>query len=203
MRKLFVVAMLATMLLSIAAIAQPIDPDPDQFGIYFDLNATNNFDPSIAAGGSINIYLMVTNPSAPQIMAWECKVVWDQMGGGFFGSWAFANNGINVGDVSNPANLLFAVGTGANPIVTTPATLLATWSGYYAYGTGSTFTIQPYPGTASFDPPAPGYAIDEVNLQPCGVTSGSFDAPCAAFGAAAEPVANQDMSWSNVKSLFR
>ncbi len=175
---------LVLVLLSVVAVgglAQPVTTCPNTMGIYFDTEATV-YCSDAAAGGPLTFYLMITNPTGDQIAAWECKVEWDQMGGGFFGNWTFANDGINVGDTSDPLNTLLAVGVGANPIQPQPATILATWSGFFGYGTGSVFKITPYPDTASFDPPAPGYAIDEVNLQACGVSSGDFDLPVAAIG---------------------
>ncbi len=201
MKKLLAMVAVATMLMAVTAVAQ-VDTDPDQFGIYFDTDATVYCSDAVA-GGPLTFYLMITNPSGDQIAAWECRVEWDQMGGGFFGNWTFANNGINVGDLSDPMNQLFAVGVGANPIVPAPATILATWSGFFGYGTGSVFKITPYPDTASFDPPAPGYAIDEVNLQACGVSSGDFDLPVAKIGPDCGVVADEATSWSQVKDLYR
>ncbi len=204
MKKFLALAAIATLLAGVA-IAQPADSDPDQMGIYFDTDATVYDDPGLAPGGQINIYVMLTNPTGAQVSAWEARVIWDQMGGGFFGNWTLANNGLNVGDLSDPMNLLFAVGTGAEPIITSPATILATWSGYYAYGTGSCFYITEYPGTQSFpDELLPGYAVDEFTLIPCGVSSGDKTLPVASFGAGCPGVvANQDVSWSNVKDLYR
>ena len=205
MRKFFALVLVAAMALATTVIAQPIDTDPDQMGIYFDTEATVFCDPDMAPGGQISIYLMLTNPTGPQISAWEAKVVWDQMGGGFYGSWTLANGGLNVGDITDPMNLLFAVGTGAQPIITTPATILAQWDGYYAFGSGSTFYVQHYPGTQSFpNEQLPGYAVDEYTLIPCGISSGDENVPCAAFGAGqCAPIANDQMSWTNVKDLYR
>ena len=158
--------------------------DANVMGIYFDTDANLYDAPDMAAGGQINIYLMVTNPTGAQISAWEARVVWDQMGGGFYGSWTLANGGLNVGDLNDPMNLLFAVGTGADPIIATPATILATWSGYWAFGPGSCFYVTHYPGTQSFpDEQLPGYAVDEYTLVPCCIASGSEDLPVASFGA--------------------
>ncbi len=205
MRKFLALVVIASLALSAVAIAQPVDPDPNQMGVYFDTDATVNCAPDLAPGGQISIYLMLTNPTYPQVSAWECRLIWDQMGGGFYGSWTLANGGLNVGDLTNPMNLLFAVGTGAQPIVTSPATILAQWDGYYAFGSGSTFTLTQYPGTQSFpNEQLPGYAADEYTLVPCGVSSGSVDVPCAAFGAGqCAPIANEDTSWSNVKELYK
>ncbi len=199
MRKKLVATLVAVLALSAVAVAQP--SGNDIMGIYFDPDATQ-FCSEQQANSALTFYLLLVNPTGAQITAWECKVEWDQLDGGFFGNWTFANDGINVGDTSDPLNTLLAVGVGANPIQTQPVTLLATWSGFWGSGTeGSVFKVQPYPGTASFDPPAPGYAVNDVDSVPCGVPSGDFDLPVARITQTCGLPA-ETSSWSGVKALY-
>jgi len=199
MRKVIVLTVIALM-----TAGSSLAWTPDQMGIYFDTDATVYDDPGVAAGDQISIYIMLTHPSHPEVAAWECQVVWDQMGGLFFGSWALTNNGVNVGDISDPMAMNFAVGTGAQPIQTSDATILATWSGIFASGTGSCFYVKEYPGGSFPDEHLPGYAADETTLVPCGISSGSPDQPVASFGNGCPGiVGNNETAWSTVKTLYR
>ncbi len=175
---------------------------PDVMAVAFDPQGTLTCADQITAGGDLSVYLLLLDASQPQVSAWECRLEWDQMGGTFVGAWELANNGLNIGDLSDPADLLFAVGTGAQPIATGGVTVLAHWSGLFLSGSGSRFYLHPYPGTQSFpDEQLPGYAADAATLVPCQIASGDESAPVALLGSAC--AGSEDLSWSDVKNRYQ
>ncbi len=67
-----------------------------------------------------------------------------------------------------------------------------------------TFTVLPFPGSATF-PDSPGYVDGEdVGIVvPCGVSTGyPYGSYCAAINIGGV-VANEDMTWGDVKALYR
>ncbi len=130
---------------------------------------------------SIDLYLVVRNPTWFQIQAWELRLQGDGAEQ-LFGSWDYFG-GIQIGDVNDWSDARFIVGTGANPLVPNANNdvILAHFSGFLSGTDPITFRIGPIPGSQSFDPPAPGYAGDENNLFPCTVCSGDFDTPVLAI----------------------
>ena len=67
MKKLIVLLLTGLMATSAFAV---IDPDNDMLGVYFDLNADSN---CLDIGPSIPffVYVMITNPTAPQVRGLE------------------------------------------------------------------------------------------------------------------------------------
>ena len=174
----------------------------DMMAISFDPGGELRCADRITAGSQLDIYLLLLEPSQPQVIAWECMVQWDQMGGTFVGDWELAGDGLNIGDLSDPTSLLFAVGTGANPLATSAVTILARWSGLFLSGDGSRFYLHPYPGTQSFpDDGLPGYAAGEDVLVPCDIASGDENTPVALLGSAC--AGSEDLSWGGVKQLYQ
>ena len=200
MRKFPALVMITLLTLVTLATANPVDPDPDQMGIYFDDGATLFDVPDWDPPRPINIYIMLTRPTCDQIWTWQCRVIWDQMGV-FSGNWYI--NGINFGDLTDPMNLVFKV-MYPTPSTTTMATILATWSGYWTSGPGACFYITDIPDQDSFDDPSPiGYG-DGTTFYQCGVSSGDQALPVASLGIGCSPIVeNHEQSWSTIKKMFR
>lgn len=72
----------ALVVASLAAVAEPIDPDPDGMSFYFDTEATDyclHLDywlPGIEPGPTATAYLIVTRPDTPHpsVLAWEAHI---------------------------------------------------------------------------------------------------------------------------------
>jgi len=181
--------------ISSATIAQ-IDPDPDGIGIYFDEGATQVVT-TVPVGESVNAYLIATNPSQPGTLAlWEASVVPSGPGlvvGGPVGGFNMSTN--------MPGNPSYGFSVSMNDPYPTlqPITILATLGitvldegaiGLHVFGGGSL--------------DLPNYRVDDMYgpdniLYP---SSGSCNVPVAMINGA-DPVANEQRSWSVVKSIFR
>jgi hypothetical protein len=197
MKKLLALAAIA--LLAGSAFAQ-IDPDPDGMGVYFDMEGLVNCQEVAFTGGPqfVNAYLLLTNPSGAQVLAWEARVISD-IASLSPGSWVL-NGGLNVG--TDPD---FIVGMGSNAhLVTGPTVLLASRSVMFFMITGeyAIFTVKGVPGSASFPDGTPGYQAVLGVMTPAQSPTGSFDAPQSFVNGSCSVVANEDMAWGSVKSLY-
>ncbi len=204
MRRVCVLAITISMAFSIGAHAQ-VSPCPDGFGVYFDTGATS-FNVTYPGGfAPINVYLMITRPSGAFIRAWECTIV-ETNNFTVAGTWAL-NGGLDVdGDA-----LDFVVGMGTTPHAAAPAIILASKTMYGAApgaGSAATFTVRGVAGSVSF-PTQPGESINPPGYvhtlginTPCQVLTGIMAAPQAYINSNCMVVANEDMSWSNVKALY-
>jgi hypothetical protein len=196
MKKLLALAAIAV--LASSAFAQ-VDPDPDGMGVYFDMNATMNCK-TIAFTGTpilVDAYLLLTNPSGAQVLAWEAKIV-SNVAALSPGNWAI-NGGLNVGTGEN-----FIVGMGGTPhFAGTEPVLLASRQMMFFMVTGesATFTVMGVPGSTSFDG-TPGYQAILGVMTPCQSPTGSFTAPQSFVNGSCDVVANEDMAWGSVKSLY-
>ena len=196
MKKLLALAAIAAF--ATTAFAQ-IDPDPDGMGVYFDMEGAANCKEIVFNGAPIMVdaYLLLTNPSGAQVLAWEARVISD-VAALSAGTWAL-NGGLNVG--SDPD---FIVGMGATPhMVTGPTVMLASRQIMFFMVTGeyATFTVQGVPGSASFDG-TPGYQAVLGVMTPAQSPTGSYDAPQSFVNGSCDVVANEDMAWGSVKSLY-
>jgi hypothetical protein len=191
--------LLALVVFATTAFAQ-IDPDADGMAVYFDMEGMELCKSVEFTGGPqfVNSYLLLTNPSGAQVLAWEARVISD-IASLSPGSWVL-NGGLNVG--TDPD---FIVGMGANPhIVTGNTVLLASRSVMFFMITGefAIFTVQGVPGSASFPGGTPGYQAILGVMTPAQSPTGSFDAPQSFANASCDIVANEDMTWGSVKSLY-
>lgn len=198
MKKLL--ALLAIALIASSAMAQ-VDPDPDGVGVYFDLGGTTFEKNTVAPFESVTAYLLVTNPSDPAgVAGWEMVI--NVAGGAVAPAWTLSA-GLDVDSDPNA----FQVGIGLAPLALPagPTVLLATWVGFVMAPTDViSFTILPVPGSVSFDN-APGYASgDNAGLLiPLQVSSGfPYGAPSALINSTGV-VANENMSFGQVKNLFQ
>ena len=187
--------------LACVILAGPGWAQQDVMTIAFDAGGEVTCADAIAPGAMFDIYLLLLDASHPQVAAWECMVQWDQMGGSFAGQWEITNNGLNIGDLSDPEAMLFAVGIGANPLNTGGVTVLAHWNGLFLSGTGSRFYLHPYPGGSFPNEGLPGYAADTSTLVPCSIASGDESTPVALLGEAC--AGNAERTWSAVKRDYQ
>lgn len=199
MKKLL--AMLAVALLASGAMAQ-IDPDADGMGIYFDTEGTIFEMNTAAPFEQITAYLLITRPSATDgVSGWEAYVT--GAAGLTAGSWTLAG-GLDV-DASAEG---FQVGIGTGPLALPygDTVVLATLSGFVMTPTTPiALYVDGVPGSTTF-PNSPGYAggTDAGDLRACQVSSGTgAGMPVACINGACSVVANEDMTFSNVKALFR
>ncbi len=198
MKKLLALTAIALLAFSVSASAQ-VDPDPDGFGIYFDTGA-NTFNVSYPGGfAPINVYLMITRPSGAFIRAWECTIV-ETNNFTVPGTWAL-NGGLDVdGDAMD-----FVIGMGLTPHPAASAIVLASKTMYGAApgaGSAATFMVKGVAGSISFPAGQPGYVHTLGINTPCQVPTGIMTAPQACINTPCMVVANEDMSWSNVKALY-
>ena len=198
MKKLLVLTAIALLAFSVSASAQ-VDPDPDGFGVYFDTGATS-FNIAYPGGfAPINVYLMITRPSGAFVRAWECTIV-ETNNFTVQGTWTL-NGGLDVdGDAMD-----FVVGMGTTPHPAANAIVLASKTMYGAApgaGSAATFTVKGVAGSVSFPGGQPGYVHTLGINTPCQVLTGDMNAPQACINTNCMVVANEDMSWSNVKALY-
>ena len=194
--------LLAIAVFTTGAIAQPIDPDMDGMGIYFEPDGA--LIPCAHTGGgiaAITAYLLITRPSHGEVVAWEARIV-SEVDAFSAGSWVLANGGTNVGEGDD-----YIVGLGANPIgVTGQAVILATRDMVF-FGMPTDFALfylGGVPGSLSFPDGTPGYAADLGLFVPGQVWHGSLDEPVASVNDSSicDTVANENMAWGHVKSLY-
>ena len=120
-----------------------------------------------------DLYLLITNPSAHQVAAWEAQVEIVTTVN-YFGSWQILNNGLNVGTGNN-----YLVGLGASPtqpnadgsmvLMHIPLTVADTSAPIEIY-------VRRFEGSTSF-PDGPGYAVAAGITIPCTTCSGDPDIP--------------------------
>ena len=202
MKKMLVLSVMAVFALSSMAFAA-VDPDPDGMGIYFDTSADTYCLAEATPGVQIPVYIMLTNPStANPVLSWEARVTYE--GDALFGTsggnvqWTFTNAGTNVGDAVD-----LIVGTGAEPVAMTgEATILASANlAWFATGGYAVFSIGRTTGSLTFSEGA-GYVAEIGVPIPCQHIFGTWGAPSAWINGECAGVANEDMSWGSVKSLY-
>ncbi len=198
MKKLTALLTIFALLTAATAFAQ--DNDPDGIGVYFDLDGLVTCHYTAAPFEQVTAYLLATNVSdATGISGWEAVV---SVGGAPVApAWTLAA-GLDV----DPSDTGFQVGIGVAPaaLPSAPAVVLATWAGFIMAPTDIVdFTVSDVPGSVSFAG-TPGYASgsDAGLLIPFQVSSGYPYVACAQINAC-DVVANEDMSWSQVKDLFQ
>ena len=198
MKKLL--AMLAIALLASSAMAT-VDPDPDGIGIYFDMDGDVVCTTTVAPFSNVVAYALATNPSATTgISGWEARM-WTAGAAPVAPAWTLAA-GLDVDD--SPDGFQVGIGTVA-PLPHGTTVLLATWSGFIMAPTDMVeFFVSGVAGSVSF-PNSPGYAAGDNagDLREFQVSSGAgLDLPVAGINTCTV-VANDDMTFSNVKALYR
>lgn len=193
-------ALLLAMALVVPALAQT-DPDPDGMGLYFDAAGTEVCASTAAPFASVTLYLLITNPSADTgVSGWEGYI-------SYTGSLVAPAWTLTAGlDVDSSANgFQVGIGTGTLALPYSSAVTLATFTAFVMAPTDQVaFFIDGVPGSTTF-PNSPGYAggADAGDLRACQVSSGTGAGAAVAMINGCDVVANEDMTFSNVKALFR
>jgi len=177
-------------------VAAQADPDPEGLGLYTDLEATQNWiqvEPFVP----FQFYVIATHPVADEVVGW--MAVFNQPEGltiyamEHFGSptvvYEMFGNGL-LGGVNSRC-----VGIGSGPIVVL-ARLTAMVSDaepkYISFSDGSESNLYP--------PPI--YFECHLDTHICTPSSGDYGVPLFAVNGEA-PVAEESVSWSAVKTLYR
>ena len=195
---------LSVLALSVTAMAYP---GPDSIGLYLDGNA-----PSVAGGDltmntagafeSVTIYLCITNPTLGGVSGWEAVI--ETEGSPVAPAWTLTA-GLDV-DMTDTG---FQVGIGLSPLALMPnangSVILADWTGFIGLTTDVVkFYIKPVPGSVSFSDTA-GYAAPDNagSLMAVYSNTGGPDVPVFCINEDCMSVANDEMTFSGVKGLFR
>lgn len=206
MRKVFVILAAAVLMSSSDVLAQPIDPDPDMIGFYFDEDATI-YCTSAPTGAPFPAYLCLTNCTAPAgVSGWECSV-WVTPGI-FVLSWNLHGIAVVTGI---PPDFLVSLG---EPLPWAPSiVLMDVLVGVFAPGT---IELKVYPSSSASLPPnsdgcfLPAYAAgdDPGHLRPLGYSCGYNPDTCepnmcTVINGDCTPIENDEMTWGGVKALYK
>lgn len=200
MKKLLVL-LTGLMLVSSLGMAQA-DPDENSMGVYFDTDATIYMTTTAAPFQSVTAYLVVANPTSNGVSGWECKVT--VVGPAVAAAWTTA---AGTDYNADPELFTVGIGTGVNQILpVNNVVVLASWTGFIMAPVTDQvfFTVYPFPGSVTFDN-VPGYVDgdDAGIIVNCGTSTGyPYGAACAAINAGGI-IANEDVTWSTVKSLYQ
>jgi len=180
-----------------------VDPDPNGIGVYFDLDGDVVCTTTSAPFANTVAYLLVTNPDASSgVSGWEAQI-WTEGAAPAAPMWTLSA-GLDV----DPSPAGFQVGIGTiSPLPYGITVLLATWSAFVMSPFDEiSFFVTGVPGSVSF-PGSPGYAVGDNagDLRPLQVSSGTgLTAPVAMINSIeCSVVANEDMTFSGVKALYR
>ncbi|MBC8424124.1 hypothetical protein H8E07_08380 [bacterium] len=209
MKKMLALTAMAVIAFSGFAMAQPVDPDSDGMSFYFDTEGMNycmqvdDWVPAIGAGPTFMGYVLVTRADTPypSIQAWEAQVIFTSNSYTPPTGLALTPGAADYdGDLND-----YVVGCGgaAAIAITGDATVIAsvelTWLGFEGH---ASLTVEMYgvAGSISF-PEGPGYAAEAGFPSPCQCIFGTWG-PVAWVNETCNPVANEDMTWGSVKSLY-
>jgi len=127
-------------------------------GVFFDPAAgadDNYIDADLFA--SVNTYLIMTNPTAPTVEAWECSITWNMANAVVVGGYDYEGSAVNA--LVAPDFAVFL----ATPLPTSAATLLLSMSLYITDVAGTDFVIDP--SSQPSNPENLPMYIDDVNLD--------------------------------------
>jgi hypothetical protein len=196
--KFLAAAALAVIVFAAPVLADPIDPDEDGIGVYFDPCACVNCVPM--APGIQYGYIVITHPTSPQgVGGWEASLSWD--GPAVLSNWELAGSAINFLTEPN-----FYVGLGA-PIInpfTYPAIICARFQLELLDNTQPVNFYIDGVYAPSLESGQPAYldGADYEIIKPLQQPTGGPDIPVATINGDCA-VATQDVTWSAVKSLYR
>ncbi|MBC8424123.1 hypothetical protein H8E07_08375 [bacterium] len=209
MKKMFALAAVAVLAFVSFAVAQPIDPDADGMSFYFDEGATeyclmvDDWVPAIGAGPTIMGYLVVTNPNTPypSIQAWEAVVI---MTTNSYTPPTGLTLTPGAADYDGDLNdyVVGCGGTAAIPITGDTAVIATVSMAWLGFEGSASAVVEIYgvAGSISF-PEGPGYAAEAGFPSPCQPLLGAWG-PCAWINGDCNPIANEDLTWGAVKSLY-
>jgi len=188
-------------------------PGTDSMALFLDSESNSTAEPTLNATTSgpfeqITLHLLIANPSLGGVSGWEGIV--EYTGSLTAPSWSLAA-GLDVDSANDTDNHeRFQVGIGEAPLALEPNAagnvVLATFSAFVLAPTDMIqFYIKGVPGSTSFPGPTPGYAspTDAGTLQASVNLVGDPDLPVFCINDGCTIVGNEDMTFSNVKALYR
>ena len=196
------------LLIAAAPAGATLDPQSDCMGVYFDPGAEIVCG-TAAPFSPLNIYIVLTGGSAPNLTAWEAGLLWEPVvDAQFLGYWAVPGC-LDIAGTDQDGQ--FQVGCGTRPL-TVPAMVLAVWNGLYlgSSGSGAVLTLGGLAGSTSFPGGYPGYywMDDENGLHPqsCRLPVAGPTLPCAMLNVPdcrLQIVGGEKSGWGEVKALYR
>ena len=207
MKTLFVT--LTVLALAATAFAYP---GPDSMGLYLDADAAGTHTLTFATTApfeSVTLYLVISNPSLGGVSGWEAAV--SIVGSVTAPAWT-TTSGLDVdSDLDTDIYERFQVGIGVSgtqpgPILPNASNncLVASWTGFVLAPTDVVeFYIEGIPGSVSF-PDGMGYAgPDDAGNLAAVVDNSGIGFPNFCINSDCTIIANEDMTFSNIKSLYR
>jgi len=187
-------------------------PGPDSMGLYLDADAAAPHSLTFSTTApfqSVTLYLVISNPSLGGVSGWEAAV--NIVGTPTAPAWTLAA-GLDVDSASDTSTYQqFQVGIGVSgtspgPIMPNGSgnCLIASWTGFVLAPTDELqFFITGVPGSVSFAG-TPGYA----SPTNAGLLQAAFDntsplLPNFCINTDCMIIGNQDLTFSNVKALYR
>ena len=186
-------------------------PGPDGMGIYADVTDTGPVENCVTVPAFVatNLYMCITNPSGASVLAWEARITNNAPAGAMIGTWSMFGL-----DVDNDPDD-FVVGNGAQPLVANEQGVVVLGSMQLIVINAAAvidFTITHIPGSVSFPGGTPGYVHTLGFNTPCYTATGGTAGPPYVYNpvfrvngpnAGQCIVANEEASWSEIKSLYR
>lgn len=197
MLKILATLVISSVFLALPVFADPIDPDRDGIGVYFDPCACVNcvpMEPGVHMG-----FVVITHPTSDSVGGWEARVSWD--GPAIVGNWEVMGTAVNF---LNPPQFYVGIGTPIYNPFTYPAVIAARFE---LQLTSDAVPVHFYIDgifEPSLESGQPAYLDgDDYNIiKPLQQPTGGPDIPVSTInGDCAVPV--EDMTWGSVKSLFR
>ncbi len=187
-----------TLLVAGQVFADPIDPDKDGIGVYFDPCACVNCVPMEV--GSQWGYIVITHPTSPEgVGGWEARMDFD--GPAALSDWEVMGDALNF---LSPPQFYVGIGTPVINPFTYPAIIVARFQ-LHLYD--DTVPVNFYLDgiySPSLESGQPAYldGSDYNIIKPLQQPTGGPDIPCATInGDCAVPT--EDISWGDIKSLYR
>lgn len=197
MKKL--VVLMGLLILASGAMAQPIDPDPDMVGVYFDTDATVYCNAAPALYTPLNVYLCFTNITATSgISGWEAHVDITPPPA-IPVTFTLPAGALNVSSAPD-----FVVGLSAPmdwmpaiPVLTMTITPLAALETQFWLSGAEVGSFGGLPGYAAGDDPG--------DLRSCGYSGGPTGFCAVMFRDCADSgvLPSEEETWGSVKSMFR
>ena len=201
MRHITILVSMMILTLTTTAVLAAIDPQPDGIGVFFDTEASALCHPP---GSRVDCYLMMTNLSGPWVRAWTCAVDIDtNLPAVSLGQWSLYG-GIDVsGTEEDPATLVkrFIVGMESYPEPIDGNVVVATRTMFPMSSTDEvSFRIFPTP---DFWGPCQLCYVHTLGFEtPLHVVNGDTDVPQTFITSGDCVVANEDITWSQLKALY-
>lgn len=200
MKKLNII--LTIILLTIPAIAThaAIDPQPDGIGVYFDTEASALCH---APGGTVTCYLMLTNFTGPYLIAWTCAVdIETSLPASSMQDW-FVRSGIDVDDPEDPTTWVkgFIVGM---EYFTPPAgsNVVLAERQITTLSISDEVSFRVFPNQDNTPACTMCYVAMLGTDLPFHVVNGNTDVPQTFITSGDCVVANEAITWSQLKALY-